>query len=269
MAASKILIVDDDVQVAAMLVELLAGAGFEPAHAFSEAVGRGRLFRLSFDLVILDGMTGTRDALELLRCLRLHGQIPVLMLTERGDEEDGILGLDLGADDYLSKPFRARELVARLRAILRRSDRQGWKEPVPLKLGELAIDPGARSATMEGVPVRLTTAEFLVLEALARSAGRVQSRATLTYQALGRRLEPFDRSIDTHVSNIRRKLCLDPGRSIEIRSLRGHGYVLTVPRGGCEKHLRPAPKSHAQPGENGGANAARSKQQAAPALREP
>jgi len=163
MAASKILIVDDDVQVAAMLVELLADEGFEPAHAFSGAVGRGCLFRLSFDLVVLDVMIGKREALELLRCVRLHGQIPVLMLTARGDEEDGILGLELGADDYLSKPFRARELVARLRAILRRSGGNGRKEPAPLTLGELAIDPGARSATMEGVPVRLTTAEFLLL----------------------------------------------------------------------------------------------------------
>jgi two-component system response regulator CpxR len=230
MAASKILIVDDDVQLAAMLVELLADEGFEPAHSLSGAAALARLSRHSFDLVMLDAVTGKRDALELLRYLHRQEQIPVLMLIARGHEEDGILCLELGADDYLSKPFRPRELVARLRAILRRSDRKGRKEPAPLTLGELAIDPGAKSATMDGVPVRLTTAEFLVLEALARSAGRVQSRGTLTFQALGRRLEPFDRSIDTHVSNIRRKLCLDPGRGIEIRSLRGHGYVLTVPR---------------------------------------
>jgi DNA-binding response OmpR family regulator len=240
MTAGKILIVDDDVRLAGMLVELLAGEGFEPAHALSRAVGLGRLSRHSFDLVILDVVRGKKDGLELLRCLQRH--IPVLMLTAREDEEDGILGLELGADDYLSKPFRARELVARLRAILRRPYVRRWMEWTPLKLGELAIDPEARSATMEGVPVRLTTAEFLVLEALARSAGRVQSRATLTYQALGRRLEPFDRSIDTHISNIRRKLCLDPGRGIEIKSVRGHGYVLTVPRSGLEKHLRPAPE---------------------------
>jgi len=232
MTASKILIVDDDIQLAGMLVELLAGEGFAPAHALSGAVPLARLSRHSFDLVILDVMTGKMDGLELLRCLRMQGHIPVLMLTARGNEEDGILGLELGADDYLSKPFSARELVARLRAILRRSELKGRTESTPLTLGELAIDPGARSATMEGVPVRLTTAEFMVLEALARSAGRVQSRVTLTYQALGRRLDPFDRSIDTHISNIRRKLCLNPGRGIEIKSLRGHGYVLTVPRGG-------------------------------------
>ena len=226
--AAKILIVDDDARLAGMLVELLAGEGFEPWHALSGAFARARLSQQSFDLVILDVMTGKMDGFALLRCL--NGQTPVLLLIARGEEEDGILGLELGADDYLSKPFRARELVARLRAILRRSGRNGLAESTSLTLGELAIDPEARSATMEGVPVRLTTAEFLVLEALARSAGRVQSRATLTYQALGRRIEPFDRSIDTHVSNIRRKLCLDPGRGVEIRSSRGQGYMLTVPR---------------------------------------
>jgi DNA-binding response OmpR family regulator len=230
MSSSKILIVDDDVQRAGMLVELLAGEGFESGYALSGAAALAYLSRRDFDLVILDVVTGKMNGPALVRCLRMQGHLPVLMLTSRGDEEDGILGLELGADDYLSKPFSARELVARLRAILRRSGRKGRAEPAPLTLGELAIDPEARSATMKGVPVRLTTAEFMVLEALARSAGRAQSRATLTYQALARRLEPFDRSIDTHVSNIRRKLCLDPGQGIEIRSLRGHGYVLTVAR---------------------------------------
>ncbi len=231
MTAGRILIVDNDVRLAGMLVELLAGENFQPAHAPNGAAALACLARRSFDLLILDVMTGKADGLELLRCLRMQGHTPVLMLTECGQEEEGILGLELGADDYLSKPFRARELVARLRAILRRADLKGRTVPAPLTLGELAIDPGARSATMEGVPVRLTTAEFLVLEALARSAGRVQSRATLTYQALGRRLEPFDRSIDTHISNIRRKLCLDPRRGIEIKSSRGHGYVLAVRHG--------------------------------------
>jgi DNA-binding response OmpR family regulator len=231
MSTSKILIVDDDARLAGVLVELLAREGFEPAHASSGAAALARLPRHSYDLVILDVVRGSRDALNLLRWLRMQGSVPVLILTARGGKKDGILGLELGADDYLSKPFSPRELVARLRAILRRSGQRGRTEPTPLTLGELAIDPGARSAAMEGVPVQLTTAEFMVLEALARSAGRVQSRATLTCQALGRRIEPFDRSIDTHVSNIRRKLCLDQGRGIEIKSLRGHGYVLTVPRG--------------------------------------
>jgi len=219
------------------MVELLAHEGFEPVYALSGAAALARLSRRSFDLVILDVVK--TDGLKLLRWLHMHGRIPVLMLTSPEREDDGILSLELGADDYLSKPFRVRELVARLRAILRRSERHTRTEQVALTVGELAIDSAARSASMEGVPVRLTAAEFLVLEALARSAGRVQTRVTLTYQALARRLEPFDRSIDTHISNIRRKLGLDLGRGIEIKSWRGHGYVLTIPRG----QSREAPSS--------------------------
>ena len=225
---------DDDVRLAGMLVELLAGENFQPAHASNGAAALACLARRSFDLLILDVMMPrsqtTMDGFELLLRLRREGSVPVLMLTAPGDEQDGILALELGADDYLVKPFSVRELVARLRAILRRSA-NGRPDSTPLALGALAIYPGTMSATLAGVPVRLTTAEFMVLEALARSAGRVQSRETLTYQALGRPLEPFDRSIDTHISNIRRKLCLDPGRGIEIKSWRGHGYVLTLPRG--------------------------------------
>jgi DNA-binding response OmpR family regulator len=207
----------------------LARENFQPAHASNGAAALACLARRSFDLLILDVMMPKMDGLDLLRRLRKEGSVPVLMLTALGDEKDGILALELGADDYLVKPFSVREIVARLRAILRRS--ASGRPDSTLALGALAIYPGTMSATIEGVPVRLTTAEFLVLDALARSAGRVQSRETLTYQALGRPLEPFDRSIDTHISNIRRKLCVDPGRGIEIKSSRGHGYVLTVPRG--------------------------------------
>lgn len=229
MTAGRILIVDDDVRLAGMLVELLAGENFQPAHASNGAAALACLARRSFDLLILDVMMPRMDGLEILRRLRKEGSVPVLMLTALGGEKEGILALELGADDYLVKPFSVRELVARLRAILRRSA-NGRPDSAPLALGALAIYPGTMSATLEGAPVRLTTAEFMVLEALARSAGRVQSRETLTYEALGRPLKPFDRSIDTHISNIRRKLCLDPGLGIEIKSSRGHGYVLTFPR---------------------------------------
>jgi len=223
--ASKILIVNDDARQAGVLAGTLALEGFG-SEVLSSDAALSRLSRHSFDLVILDVI----DGLPFLRRVRMRSRMPVLMLTRPGRKEEGIRGLELGADDYLSQPFGTRELVARLRAVLRRSEQQGQTSLNPLTLGELAIDPEAKSATMEGVPVRLTTAEFLVLDALARSAGRVQSRATLTRRALGRRIEPFDRSIDTHISNIRRKLCLDPRRGIEIKSFRGHGYVLTVSR---------------------------------------
>ena len=230
MTSGRILIVHDDVPLAGMLVELLAGENFQSAHASNGTAALAFLARRSFDLLILDVMMATVDGLELLRRLRKEANIPVLVLTALADEKDRILALELGADDCLVKPFSVRELVARLRAILRRSA-NGRPDSTPLALGALAIYPGTMSVTLEGVPVRLTTAEFMVLEALARSAGRVQSRETLTYHGLGRPLEPFDRSIDTHISNIRRKLCLDPGRGIEIKSSRGRGYVLTVPRG--------------------------------------
>jgi DNA-binding response OmpR family regulator len=230
MTSGRILIVDADVRLACTLVELLTWADFQPAHATSGAAALACLARHSFDLLILDVMRPNMDGLDLLRRVRKKGGMPVLMLTALGDEKDRILALELGADDCLAKPFSMRELIARLRAILRRSGNRR-PDPTPLALGALTIDPGTMSAILEGVPARLTTAEFMVLEALARSAGRVQSRETLTCQALGRPLEPFDRSIDTHISNIRRKLCRDPGRGIEIKSSRGHGYVLTVPRG--------------------------------------
>ena len=230
MTSGRILIVHDDVPLAGMLVELLAGENFQSAHASNGTAALAFLARRSFDLLILDVMMATMDGLELLRRLRKEANIPVLVLTALADEKDRILALELGADDCLVKPFSVRELVARLRAILRRSA-NGRPDSAPLALGALAIYPATMSATLAGVPVRLTTAEFMLLEALARSAGRIQSRETLTYQALGRPLEPFDRSIDTHISNIRRKLCLDPGRGIEIKSSRGHGYVLTVAPG--------------------------------------
>jgi two-component system response regulator CpxR len=234
MTAGRILILDDDVRLAGILVELLTEENFQAAHAPNRATALAYLALRAFDLVILDlimppGKT-KMDGFEFLGRLREDGSVPVLILTALGDEEDRILALELGADDYLVKPFSVRELAARLRAILRRSA-GGRPDSTPLALGALGIDSGTKSATIAGVPMRLTSAEFMVLETLARSAGRVQSRETLTYQALGRHIEPFDRSIDTHISNIRRKLCVDGERGIEIRSSRGRGYMLTVRRG--------------------------------------
>jgi DNA-binding response OmpR family regulator len=239
MSEGRILIVDGDVHLAGLLVELLAGENYQPAHASNGVAALACLARRSFDLLILDVMMPKMDGLDLLRRVRKEGSIPVLMLTARGDGQDRILALELGADDCLAKPFSVCELVARLRAILRRST-NSRPDSTPLAIGALAIYPGTMSVTLEGVPVRLTTAEFMVLEALARSAGRVQSRETLTYLGLGRPLEPFDRSIDTHISNIRRKLCLDSRRGIEIKNSRGHGYVLTLPCGRAREASSPS-----------------------------
>jgi len=224
----RLLIVDDDVQLGRMLGEFLLGEGFSAEHAPDGPAGLRRLTAQGYDLVILDIMMPKLSGLEVLRRLRLSGDTPVLMLTARGEEDDRILGLELGADDYLSKPFSPRELVARVRAILRRRDPKAGARRARIEVGALTLDPDSLSVLMDGREVRLTTAEFVVLETLARSPGRAQSRAALTHQALGRPLEAFDRSIDTHVSNIRRKLGLGPGGGLDIRGLRGHGYVLNA-----------------------------------------
>ena len=224
----RLLIVDDDLQLGRMLGEFLLGEGFATEHAETGAAALRWLAGRSYDLVILDIMMPKLSGLEVLRRLRLSGDVPVLMLTARGEEDDRILGLELGADDYLSKPFNPRELVARVRAILRRRDAKDGTGRPKIEVGALILDPGSMSVVLDGREVRLTTAEFMVLETLARSAGRAQSRAALTHQALGRPLEAFDRSIDTHVSNIRRKLRLGPGGGLDIRGLRGHGYMLSA-----------------------------------------
>lgn len=224
----KILVVDDDVELGSMLVQLLCAEGFSATHATEGGAALRRISEQAFDLMILDIMMPHMDGLELLRCIRIKHRLPVLMLTARGDDNDRIHGLELGADDYLAKPFNARELVARARAILRRSSANSDADRAELVVGPLAIDRRLMSARLYGEQVKLTTAEFMVLEMLARASGCIQTRATLSCHALGRPLEPFDRSIDTHISNIRRKLLLPGDGTIDIRSSRGHGYVLTV-----------------------------------------
>jgi DNA-binding response OmpR family regulator len=228
MTGGRLLIVDDDAELAAMLVRALAREGFKAQHVARGAAALSRLAETEFDLLIADVMMPEMDGLELLRRLRAASTVPVLMLTARGDDNDRILGLELGADDYLPKPFNVRELVARTRAILRRSPCTDSSDRMLFTVGPLSLDARSLSATLDGLTVRLTTAEFLVLETLARAVGRLQTRTALCFQALGRPLEPFDRSIDTHVSNIRRKLGLKEGKRIDIRSSRGHGYVLML-----------------------------------------
>ena len=223
-----LLIVDDDFDLARMLSEYLSGEGFTVRCANSGILALSILREETLDLVILDIMMPVLDGLETLRRLRSERDVAVLMLTARGQDEDRILGLELGADDYLSKPFNPRELSARVRAILRRRNRPPAEYRTALNLGPLTIDPSSLSVTMNKSPIRLTSAEFVVLDILARSVGNMQTRALLTEKALGRQLEPYDRSIDTHVSTLRRKLGLATNAAIEIRSVRGAGYVLTT-----------------------------------------
>jgi DNA-binding response OmpR family regulator len=178
--------------------------------------------------VILDVMLPSVGGLDVLRKLGADCTTPILMLTARGDDVDRIVGLELGADDYLSKPFNPRELVARIRAILRRAPRSARPgAPDVLNVGQITLNAGTRQVHVGDKLVALTGAEFRVLELLMRSAGQVISRDSMTEQALGRKLAAYDRSIDTHISNLRRKLELEAGRNPEIKNVRGSGYTLT------------------------------------------
>jgi two-component system response regulator CpxR len=176
-------------------------------------------------------MLPTLGGFDVLRKLGASHETPILMLTARGDDVDRIVGLELGADDYLSKPFNPRELVARMRAILRRASTRAARGGTPdeLTVGRIVLNTGTHQVRVSGVPVGLTGAEFRVLELLMRSAGQVISREAMTEQALGRKLVPYDRSIDTHISNLRRKLDLEMGKNPEIKNVRGSGYTLTWP----------------------------------------
>jgi DNA-binding response OmpR family regulator len=227
----RILLVDDDAELLAMLREYLTVEGFEVATAADGATGVERAVAGGVDLVVLDVMLPRLSGLEALRRLRRTSAIPVLMLTAKGDDVDRIVGLELGADDYLPKPFNPRELVARMRALLRRSRASadaGGASPEELRAGDAVVRPGERVAAWRGQALELTSTEFNLLEALVRNAGRVLSKADLSEQVLGRSMTRYDRGIDMHVSNLRRKLgTLTDGRS-PIQTVRGIGYQFLI-----------------------------------------
>ncbi len=225
---ARLLVVDDDRELSQMLHEYLTREGFSVDTVADGQMALDYLSEKSADLVILDVMLPGASGLEVLQRLRAAATlIPVLMLTARGDDVDRILGLELGADDYLAKPFNPRELAARVRAIMRRTSAAANSSTDTLHAGPVVLDTARMSVTVEGQAVQLTGAEFRILEVLLRQAGKVVSREQLTEQALGRSLELYDRSVDTHVSNLRRKLTL-PVTQTEIRSIRGAGYVYVV-----------------------------------------
>jgi two-component system response regulator CpxR len=227
----RILLVDDDTGLCELLTEFLETEGFqvESVHDGEKAVSRATGER--FSLVILDVMLPGLGGMEVLKAVRRQSSVPVLMLTARGDDVDRIVGLELGADDYLPKPFNPRELVARMRAILRRGRMEGSGDTQAnvYRIGDLAIDPGARHVSAEGNRIDLTTVEFDLLEALAQSAGTAFSRENLVRQVLKRPFSPFDRSLDVHVSNLRRKIGTYPDGSERIKTVRGVGYILAFP----------------------------------------
>jgi len=212
-----------------MLTEYLEAEHFEVESVHDGGEALALLKSREFQLLVLDVMLPTLSGFDLLRRLGASYQTPILMLTARGDDVDRIVGLELGADDYLSKPFNPRELVARMRAVLRRANSRGRTGLADeLQVGRIVLNTGTHQVHVGGVPAALTGAEFRVLELLMRAAGQVISRDAMTEQALGRKLVPYDRSIDTHISNLRRKLDLEMGRNPEIKNVRGSGYTLTL-----------------------------------------
>lgn len=211
-----------------MLREFLGGEGFEVDCAGDAVTGLAALGNKPSELLVLDVMLPGSSGFDLLRSLRqTHPRLPVLMLTARGEAVDRILGLELGADDYLAKPFDPRELAARLRALHRRSQLAGADTgQAIIEIGQLRIDEKRRRVTWADITLELTAAELRIITILAKSPGQPIDRAELTEQALGRKLTLYDRSIDTHVSNLRRKLAQAGAAGIEIRSVRGTGYEL-------------------------------------------
>lgn len=226
----RVLLVDDDLELCSMQGEYLSNEGFAVQMYHDGESGLEEALSGDYDLILLDVMMPKLNGIEVLRRLRIHSNVPVLMLTAKGDDIDRIIGLELGADDYVSKPCTPRELVARVRAILRRADpdKQDSGQLQPLKVGSLAISVASRSATWHDELLDLTSTEFNLLEMLCRRAGRTISKEDLSLHTLGRPLARYDRSIDVHVSNLRQKLgTLKDGRS-PIQTVRGIGYQLVV-----------------------------------------
>lgn len=226
----KILLVDDDRELTSLLKELLEMEGFNVVIA-SDGEQALKLLDASIDLLLLDIMMPRKNGIETLKELRQNFQTPVIMLTARGSDLDRVLGLELGADDYLPKPFNDRELVARIRAILRRSN---WSEQKQtdsntsptLQVDKLQLNPGRQEASFDNDPLELTGTEFTLLYLLAQHLGQVVSREHLSQEVLGKRLTPFDRAIDMHISNLRRKLPERTDGQPWFKTLRGRGYLM-------------------------------------------
>ncbi|ASP55260.1 two-component system phosphate regulon response regulator OmpR [Sinorhizobium meliloti] len=222
--AERVLIVDDDTRLSAMLSDYLSGNGYTVHTAATATAGIAELGRRTPDVVILDVMLPDFDGFETCRRIRAVSDVPVLMLTAKGEETDRIVGLELGADDYLPKPFNPRELLARLKAILRRRNGSAAVART-LRFGQMEIDPGSRSVRIDGRECTLTSYQFDLLVALAENPGRTLSREQLMDAVKGEELDAFDRSIDVHISRIRAAIESDPKHPRRIITVRGAGYV--------------------------------------------
>jgi DNA-binding response OmpR family regulator len=225
-AVIRVLLVDDDVELCAALKRLLRMDGFEITVVHRAPEATMSAIDGDFALVVLDVMLPGGDGRLVLRKLRTLSDVPVIMLTARGDESDRIAGLEAGADDYLPKPFNARELVARMRSVLKRRLTTN-PQVLAIPIGDLEIHPASRRVLQHGQEVPLTGAEFDILLLLIRSEGKVVTRDEIAEVCLGRRVAPFDRSVDNHISNLRKKLGALDGKTERLRSLRGSGYIYT------------------------------------------
>ena len=222
----RILVIDDDVALCELVREYLEPLGFELEFAHRGDLGSERALSGEHSIVVLDVMLPVLNGFEVLRKIRTESRIPVLMLTARGDDVDRIVGLEIGADDYLPKPFNPRELAARIRAILRRAPLEKTAQQTKtLTVGDVELDSGTRVVRRGGEPVELTAVEFDLLEKLLRVAGSIITREELSSEVLGRNLSPFDRSIDMHISNLRKKLGHHFGTLERIKTVRGVGYI--------------------------------------------
>lgn len=223
-----VLVIEDDTELSALLSDYLGREGFAVRVAADGNSGLAQAAAGSCCLVLLDIMLPGRDGIDVLRELRRTSAVPVIMLTAKGDDVDRIVGLELGADDYLPKPFNPRELIARIKAVLRRSGasgEEGGEAPRLLVRGPLTIDLEGYRATLDGAALELTTIEFALLRELAHAAGRALTREMLLDRVRGREFELFDRSIDVHISHLRQKLGDDPQRPRFIRTVRSVGYM--------------------------------------------
>src|ERR1700678_1422188 len=234
----RILVIDDDVELCSLVQEYLQAEGFSVECVHDGERGLQRATAGGYLLAVLDVMLPGINGFEVLRRIRATSRLPVLLLTARGEDVDRIVGLEIGADDYLPKPFNPRELVARIRAVLRRAKPTRAADEVPevLSVGDVDLDPATRSVQRAGQPVDLTSVEFNLLEVLLREAGRVVTRERLVNAVLSRKFMPFDRSIDMHVSKVRRKLGDSEDDGDHIKTIRGVGYMFARPAAKAKKN---------------------------------
>jgi DNA-binding response OmpR family regulator len=227
----KLLVIDDDVELCELITEYLSPNGFDVSTVHNGKEGLDLALSENYALVILDVMLPGIDGLEVLRNIRLQSRMPVLMLTALGSDVDRIVGLEIGADDYLAKPFNPRELIARIRAILRRTQAKNVTPSedshLLLSVGDVELNRGTHMVSCAGHMIELTSVEFLLLDTLMSKAGAVVNREDLSKVVLGRDFSPFDRSIDIHISKLRKKLGSRPDGIERIKSIRGVGYIYT------------------------------------------